>query len=57
MPGENAAKARQLRPPGAKFATKDRSVAELVAWDLYKNAMLDASGQIDGGDGTVGGGW
>lgn len=42
LPGEPKRKARPLRPAGAKYATKDRAVAEQVAADLYRRAIREA---------------
>lgn len=43
LPGENKPKARALRPVGAKFATRDRAVAEEVAKHMWQQTIFEST--------------
>jgi len=47
LPGESASKSRPLIPIGAKFATKDRKTADLVAAQMWRRALEQSKPQID----------
>jgi len=56
LPGETTRRAIPLRPPGARYATTDRRVAEQVARDLYARAVFRAEAATAPPDaGTVAG--
>jgi integrase len=50
LTGEPEKKSRALKPPGAKFATKDLKVAEEIASDMWRRATLrtESGSQLDG---------
>ena len=52
LPGESGKTSRPLRPPGARFATSDRKVAEALAAEIWKRAAFRAEGG-QGLDGSV----
>lgn len=41
LPGESKAKARPLKPPGAKAAAEDRPSAEKIAFEMWEHALQD----------------
>ena len=41
LPGESKAKARPLKPEGAKAAAADRQIAEKVAFEMWEHALQD----------------
>ena len=41
LPGEGKAKARPLKPQGAKAAAEDRQVAEKIAFEMWEHALQD----------------
>lgn len=43
LPGEDKITYHPLRPKGAKFATKDRTIAEKVATQIWENAVFKSS--------------
>lgn len=50
LPGEDKMRARPLKPTGAKFATRDRNVAEQVAQDIWQQAVFHCSERVEGGN-------
>ena len=55
LPGDEQIKGRPLRPLGAAYATKDRSVAEALAQDLWRQAIFSLDHPVDAADRTVAG--
>jgi len=53
LPGESKPKARPLRPVGARYATRDRAVAEQVALEMLRQATLSADRPASAWDGTI----
>ncbi len=43
LPGEDEAKARPLRPAGAKAATEDRAIAEKIALEMWERALRETA--------------
>jgi hypothetical protein len=50
LPGEAKKKARPLKPPGAKYATKELGTAETLAAEIWRRAVLrsESGSQLDG---------
>ena len=43
LPGEDKAKARPLKPEGAKTAAEDRQIAEKIAFEMWEHAVQESA--------------
>ena len=55
LPGEAKTKARPLRATGAKFATKDKGVAQEVALTMWQTALFNTDKKADRSDTRIAG--